>query len=684
MNKRLNALIVANVCLLMLPAVTLAQLPTPTYGWNLGNTLEPPCGEGCWGPAATQALINAVADAGFNTVRIPCAWDSHANQTTYVIDPVYMARVKQVVDWCYARNLYVIINCHWDGGWLENHITADVNSTINAKQNAYWTQIANAFANYDDHLLFAGCNEPGADTAAEMATLLVYEQTFVDAVRATGGNNSTRWLLVQGPNTDIDLTYSLMNALPTDSTPGRLMVEVHYYSPWQFCGLTQDQSWGNMFYFWGQDYHSVTLPSRNCTWGEEDYLATEFQKMKTKFVDQEVPVLLGEFSAVKRIGYSDLTGRDLDLHLASRTYFHKEVVDVANSKGLKPCYWDAGGSGTNGAWLFDRSTAAVVDQNNITALTGGVALPPPTNNPPTVSIISPEDGDTFAAGSDITIDVNATDSDGNVTKVEFYQGSTKLGEATSPPYSYTWNNVPTGSYSITAKATDDGGDTTISSAVNIEVIGGTGAVLREWWTGIAGTAVSDLTSSPNYPGKPSGRELITSLEGPTNWADNYGTRIRGYLWPAADGNYTFWIASDANSELWLSIDDKPSHISKIAYVAGDTNSRQWDKYSSQQSSPISLTAGGKYYIEVLQKAADGNDNVAVAWAGPALSQRVIDGLNLSPCCLDMRDFARFAVKWRLTNCNAGNSWCSGADFSRNGSVTLDDLGLFAESWLDGI
>jgi hypothetical protein len=118
-------------------------------------------------------------------------------------------------------------------------------------------------------------------------------------------------------------------------------------------------------------------------------------------------------------------------------------------------------------------------------------------------------------------------------------------------------------------------------------------------------------------------------------------------------------------------------------VPGDTNSREWAKYPQQQSSPISLAGGGKYYIRALHKEADGNDNIAVAW-GPALSQQVIDGVYLSPCCLDFRDFARFAVNWRLTNCNAGNSWCSGSDFNRNGSVLLDDLKLLVESWLEGI
>jgi beta-glucosidase len=309
-----------------------------------------------------------------------------------------------------------------------------------------------------------------------------------------------------------------------------------------------------------------------------------------------------------------------------------------------------------------------------------------TNILPSVSITSPLNGDTFARGEDIVIEANASDSDGVVTKVEFFQGSTKLGEDTNSPYSYTWSNAPAGPYSLTARATDNNDATRTSEAVNISVSGvaGSGAVIREWWTDISGTAVSSLTSSPNYPGKPSGRELITSLEGPTDWADNYGTRIRGYLHPPADGDYTFWIASDDYSQLWLSTDDDPCHATQIAYVNGWTSSREWTKYTSQKSSLKPLLAGQKYYIEVLQKEGTGGDNIAVAWEGPGVSQRVIDGVSLSPCCLDFRDFAHFAVKWRLTNCTVDNSWCSGADFTRNGSVTLDDLRAFALSWLEGV
>ena len=158
----------------------------------------------------------------------------------------------------------------------------------------------------------------------------------------------------------------------------------------------------------------------------------------------------------------------------------------------------------------------------------------------------------------------------------------------------------------------------------------TGSILREYWTGINGTTISSLTSNPNYPNNPSGSGQLTSLEGPTNWANNYGTRVRGYIHPPVSGSYTFWVAGDANTDLYLSTSDNPANSSRIAYVNGSTNPRQWNKYSTQQSTTINLVAGQKYYIEVLHKEGTGGDNVAVAWQGPGITQQVIAGSYLSP------------------------------------------------------
>jgi endoglucanase len=374
-NRRATLPFLALVCLL-LPLGAFAQngfpFPTPTYGWNMGNTMEPPCGEGCWGGVASQALINSVAANGFNAVRIPVAWNTYANQQTYQIDPNWLARVKQVVDWCYAAGLPVLINSHWDGGWLDEALDGTVNPTVNAKVQSYWTQIANTFANYDANLLFACSNEPDTQSTEEMAELLHYYQTFVTAVRATGNQNANRWLVLSGPSTDIDKTDAWFNTLPNDPTPGRLAIEVHDYAPFQFTLMTSDADWGKMFYFWGQGYHHPTRLDRNPTWGEEDYIWGQYQKMKAKFVDQGIPVILGEFHAGKKSGYPDLTGWDYELHLAARTYYHKTLQSYANASGLKPFYWDTPGG------FFNWSTGAVVDQANITALTGGDPLPPPS------------------------------------------------------------------------------------------------------------------------------------------------------------------------------------------------------------------------------------------------------------------------------------------------------------------
>ena len=120
-------------------------------GWNVGNTMEAICGETAWGnPAVTQQLINSVKAAGFNAIRIPAAWDCHANQQTQTIDAAWMARVKQVVDYAYSQDMYVVLNIHWDGGWLEEHPLYSYQAAVNQKQNAYWTQIATAFRDYNE------------------------------------------------------------------------------------------------------------------------------------------------------------------------------------------------------------------------------------------------------------------------------------------------------------------------------------------------------------------------------------------------------------------------------------------------------------------------------------------------------------------------------------------------------
>jgi aryl-phospho-beta-D-glucosidase BglC (GH1 family) len=361
-------------------------------------------------------MINEVADAGFNTIRIPVAWDSHANQTTHVIDASWLNRVKQVVDWSLAADLTVVINTHWDGGWLENNIGNTVNPTIDAKMGAYWTQIANTFASYDERLLFAAANEPNIrddsiNDVAQMSTLTTYYQTFVDAVRGTGGGNTSRWLVVQGPNTDINLTDSLMNTLPNDPTEDRLAVEVHYYDPWQLAGLSEDANWGDMFYFWGEDYHSSTLPGRNATHSEEDHLVAQLQKMNTKFVSQGVPVILGEFGAMNRTGNPELSDPDdLDLHLASRLYYHQLIVDTANSLGIAPFYWDNGWTGLNGSGIFNRDNATVFDQDTVDALTAAAA---PTGDYNGDGIVDAADYTVWRNTLGQAVDPHGSGADGN-------------------------------------------------------------------------------------------------------------------------------------------------------------------------------------------------------------------------------------------------------------------------------
>ena len=254
-----------------------------------------------------------------------------------------------------------------------------------------------------------------------------------------------------------------------------------------------------------------------------------------------------------------------------------------------------------------------------------------TNTPPVVSITTPKAGQQFTAPANINISATASDADGTVTKVEFYNGTLKLGEDLSSPYSFTWADVPSGNYSLSAKAIDNEGGSK-SATVDISVGGGSacaaaGTIQAEIWSGISGTSISSIPLDT----PPSSVIDLNIFETPSHRGDNYGSRVRGYLCVPVSGSYIFWLATDDTGELWLSTDERPANKAKIAFVSGWTRPREWEKYISQRSAAINLVAGRRYYVEALLKEAAGGDNLAVGWQLPdGTLERPIAGNHLSP------------------------------------------------------
>lgn len=380
-----------------------AQLPNATEiapkmypGWNLGNTLEGGGtdnvytnngglgAEKAWqGTTTTQAIIDFVAAQGFKSVRIPASWVMghiiDADELT--IDPVWMNRVKEIVDYCINDGLYVLLNDHWDGGWIQGTFKTDISEpTVAAnceKMKKLWTQIAEAFKDYDEHLLFAGLNEPEAEKEDQIKVLMTYEQAFIDAVRATGGNNASRTLVVQGPNTSIELSSQYVDMSKFEDTASKaLMIEVHYYSPPQFTGVWEGPNGDEPYYFWGVANHvpSGTYKKYNCTWGEEAYVREQFQMMKEAFVDKGYPVILGEYGA----NWREFSNNSIQKkHDASLWLFHKTINEEAIKRGIIPYVWDINNPnryGTGGIMcIIDRSKPAVFDTNSLDGIMSGAA-----------------------------------------------------------------------------------------------------------------------------------------------------------------------------------------------------------------------------------------------------------------------------------------------------------------------
>lgn len=318
-------------------------------GWNLGNALESEGAETSWGnPATTREMIQAVKAQGFNAIRVPVRWGQHCDMTTMTVDEKWIARVKEVVDWCLAEDMYVIINTHHDL-WLEHYPTNDKKEELNGKLRKLWTNIATAFADYDGRLAFAGLNEVNAKgdwgltpTQENFDVTNSFNQTFVDAVRATGGNNAKRNLIVQSYRCNPSMGLSSL-VVPTDPTSKRLSVEFHYYDPYSYCSGAD-----GCYNYWGiafSDKGTVTPD------GNEKSLSNFFLTLRKKWWEQGLGVVIGEYGCSCHYTSSDRQTQEDNMQ-----YYLKTLVSEARKNGFAAFVWDnnAYGNGSEKFGIFDR------------------------------------------------------------------------------------------------------------------------------------------------------------------------------------------------------------------------------------------------------------------------------------------------------------------------------------------
>lgn len=343
-------------------------------GWNLGNQLDaqntwqfdtPMAEETCWGnPLCTQTTMDGLKAKGIESVRIPVTWAGHIGAAPgYTIDAAWMNRVAEVVGYAKKAGLKAIVNLHHDegngetdpkkAGWLDLKNAAlnpSLNDAIEAKLAAVWRQIAERFKDEGEWLIFESMNELqdggwgwGAnrnDGGKQYACLNHWQQVFVDAVRAVGGQNTNRWLCVVGYAQNPELTIEHL-ALPTDPTPGRLAVAVHCYDPGDYCLTAKDAQWG----------HTGNVTAHK---SGEQQIENLFKRIKETYVNQGLPVILGEMGCVNRA---------TDVERSFQKYYLEYVTRCAWTYGLAPFLWDNGtkSTGNESFGFIDHGTGEYIN-----------------------------------------------------------------------------------------------------------------------------------------------------------------------------------------------------------------------------------------------------------------------------------------------------------------------------------
>ena len=332
-----------------------------------------------YNPSPVKAHIDFVKEQGFNAIRIPVTWEKAADpNNNYTIRRDWMARVKEVVDWAVANDMYIIINTHHD----EYHYVTDAYGYSEWDQRLHglfgfrdsekeqskvvfkriWEQIAEAFKDYDYKLVFEALNEPrvkgsnewGGGIPRERRNVNEFYQVFVDTVRASGGNNAYRILMIN-PYAASRLPAAVNDlVLPTDTVPNRIIVSFHMYVP-TFFALME----ASPVITWSRNNPTDTKP-----------IIDGFNFVFDKFARNGIPVVLGEFgTTIKLPEIQDAREREAwEKARAEWTEFH---VRYANSLGIKCFYWDDGGNIS----IFNRNQPGILtvrQQHILDALMRGI------------------------------------------------------------------------------------------------------------------------------------------------------------------------------------------------------------------------------------------------------------------------------------------------------------------------
>jgi endoglucanase len=299
-------------------------------GVNIGNTLENTTAwETGWGnPRVTKEYVEKLAALGFKTVRLPVAWDTYARDGK--LDPAKLERVAEVVDWILGAGMFCVVNIHWDGGWIDSSnkekfaaTYATFSADAQRKFESYWQQIATHLGDRGEKLVYEGLNEEThfeneGSTSKAYAALARVNQLFIDTVRNTGGANAHRLLIITGYGTDFEKTTNGSFVLPKDTLPGKLLLSVHYYTPWTFAGLEKDESWGKMQREWGSA-------------ADIREMSRLFGALQEYCKRHDLPAFIGEFAPT--------TKRDA----AQRVIWMYAVAANALKRDMVPVLWETGG-----------------------------------------------------------------------------------------------------------------------------------------------------------------------------------------------------------------------------------------------------------------------------------------------------------------------------------------------------